>query len=423
MPKQPRDDNVQLLFQLGLDRLDNRFSFKEEMSGGKGGSITCIYSDEHTKRPVVVKILITPTEDKLRRFDFEANVLSEFREAESVFSHRPVIGLTPVKKIPALPVHYFVMEYADGISLHDYLQSKGFPQEELPWEVSVEIAQRVSLALSIAARFGVVHRDLHDRNIMIADHDPGARAGHIVSQTRIIDFGCGRVDPHLRKFAHDWWAETHNLSFLLHAGVLYDPRAFRPSGHGARDHAYTRRPLGAWSVVAPEVLADPQSATHKADIWSLGALFYYMLTRRFPFQDDHLKSLLNKMDQRQYEPVHEARKDLPRIFSDVVDLFLEPDPKRRIDYLWIGYILVDLLEVAVDFWELHPDFTREYIKHRGEVRTCSHCQQWSFTPDKCQHCGARFFDDEESYFDWAYHPLSGPGRIWTVRNADNLMPN
>lgn len=408
-------ETEQLLERLGLGRLEDRFSYQGLMSGGKGGCITCIYFDDKTKRSVVVKIHISPTEDQLRRLNFEANVLSEFQGAEAVFIHRPVIGITPVNKIDHLPVYYFVMEHAEGISLHDYLSTLNFPKEELPWEVPVEISLRIAQALSIVARHNVVHRDLHDRNVIICEHDSSAGVGCTVKQTRIIDLGCGRVDSRNRKIVDEFWEETGNLAFFFHAGCLYDPRKSWQTCEGANDHLYTRRPLGAWSVMAPEILADPHSADGKADIWSLGALLYYMLTSRFPFENPHLDLLLEEMRQRKYKPLSEFRKDLPVILSDVVDLFLEPDSQRRIEHKSVGYMLVDLLEIAADFWEAHPDFSNDYVKHHGEVRCCARCKEFSFTPNKCQNCGC-VFGSEESFWDWAAHISGGPGRIRTVNS-------
>lgn len=418
MGREPKQEIEQLLERLGLTRLENRFTYKGVMSGGKGGCITCFYFDDETQGPVVVKIHISPTEDQLRRLNFEANVLSEFQGTETVFIHRPVIGITPVKKIDHLPVYYFIMEYAEGISLHDYLRKLGFPEKELPWEVPVEISLRIGQSLSVVARHNVVHRDLHDRNVMICEHDSSAGVGCTVKQTRIIDLGCGRVDSRKRKIVDEFWEETGNLSFFLHAGCLYDPRKSWQTYEGANDHLYTRRPLGAWSVMAPEVLADPHSANSKADIWSLGALLYYMLTSRFPFENPHLDLLLVEMRQGRYQPLSECRKDLPGILSDVVDLFLEPDSQRRIDHISIGYMLVDLLEVAANYWEAHPEFSNDYVKHRGEVRCCARCNELSFIPNRCQKCGA-IFESEEVFWDWAAPVSGGPGRIRTVESLNS----
>ena len=408
------EDTKQLITQLGIERLENRFSYQKLMSGGKGGCITCIYSDDDTKESVVVKIHVNPTEDEIRRLNLEADVLLEFRGAEGMFSNRPIIGLTPVRKIEHLPVYYFVMEYAEGISLHDYLNTIGFPKQELPWETPVEISLRIAEALSVVARHQVVHRDLHDQNIIIAEHDSKSGVGSAVKQTRIFDFGCGRLDSRKRKIIDEFWEETGNVGFFFLAGSLYDPRKSKKTCEGAYGNLYTRRPVGAWSVIAPEVLSYPHHAEAKADIWSLGVLLYYMLARNFPFQNPDLEPLLEDMRQRKYKLLSETREDLPGILSDVVDLFLDPVPERRINHESIGYILVDLLEVPPDFWEAHSEFSHLYVKHRGEVRCCASCGRLSFTDDKCQWCGS-LFGSEEMFWDWAAPISGGPGRIRTVK--------
>lgn len=403
-------NNLLILLKLGI--LDNCFKYTRLMSGGKGGCITCEYYDNNTKEPVVVKIHISPTEEQLRRLTFEANVLLEFQGVKRYFRHRPVIGITPVKKIDNLPVYYFVMEYAEGVCLHDYLSSIGFPEKKLPWEVAVEIAQCISSALSVVARHHVVHRDLHDCNVIIA-YDSNAEVGCTVKQTRIIDFGCGRVNLQHRKIIDEFWKETGSVGFFFRAGSLYDPRKYWPTSEDINEHQYTRRPLGAWSVIAPEVIAAPHFADEKADIWSLGVLLYYMLTKCFPFENPRLDELLDEMRQRKYRPLRTVRNDLPGILSDVVDLFLEPNPQKRIDHRWIGYILVDLLEISADYWEKHPTFSNDYIKHWGEVRFCVSCEKLSFSPNKCQHCGSLFVS-EETFWDWAAPISGGPGRIRSI---------
>lgn len=420
---EPKQDTEKLLFKLDLDRLEKRFSYGGLLSGGKGGCINCIYYDDvNNKEPVVVKIYISPTEYQLTRLNIEANLLSEFHGVEKFFINRPIIGITPVKKIDNLPIYYLVTEYAEGITLHDYLRKLGFPKKELPWEIAVEISYRIAQALSVVARHGVVHRDLHNRNLIICEYNSNEDLHCTVKQTRIIDFGSGRVESWSREVIDRFYKETGDPTFFLHAGSLYDPRKSWQIIERENDHLYTKRPIGAWSVMAPETIEDPHSVDTKADIWSLGVLFYYMLARRFPFENPHLKSLLDEMYQRKYQPLREVRKDLPGILSDVVDLFLEPDSGRRINHKSIGYILVDLLEVEDDYWETFPKFRQEYVKHHGEVRLCARCSQLSYTPSRCEYCGANFYS-EETFLDWATPVSDKRIRIQTVENPTNIIKN
>lgn len=130
--------------------------------------------------------------------------------------------------------HFFIMEYVDGLNLRQLQQSAKLLPEQ-----SLGIIPQICAALQYAHNQGVVHRDVKPENVLIDKH------GHV----KIADFGLAKV-----------------------AGQ--DMAEFRLTGAGEL--------VGTPHYMAPEQVERPQTVDHRADIYSLGVVFYEMLTGELP---------------------------------------------------------------------------------------------------------------------------------------------
>src|ERR1051325_381989 len=135
---------------------------------------------------------------------------------------------------PSTLLHYFLMEYVDGPNLRQVEQAgKLSPREAL------QIIPQICTALQFAHDEGIVHRDIKPENILLD------KKGRV----KIADFGLAKI-------------------------LGQEAKDFRLTG--ARDV------MGTPHYMAPEQVEKPQEVDHRADIYSLGVVFYEMLTGELP---------------------------------------------------------------------------------------------------------------------------------------------
>ena len=186
---------------------------------------------------------------------------------------------------PALP--YFIMEFVDGVNLRQ-LQRAG----RLSPRKALQIVPQICDALQYAHDEGVVHRDIKPENVLID------RKGRV----KIADFGLAKImkggDGSPRCPADD--------------SQTAEARATGPSVPTYATEA--GQVMGTPHYMAPEQIEHPQDVDHRADIYSLGVVFYEMLTGELPLGKFQPPSRRVQVDVRLDEVVLHA---------------LEKEPERR----------------------------------------------------------------------------------------------
>lgn len=178
-------------------------------------------------RIVALKILpelVTRGTDFSERFAREARALAKLHHPNIVMVHE-------FGEINGQP--YFIMEYVDGLNLRQ-LEREG----KLSAREALQIVPQICEALQFAHDAGIVHRDIKPDNILID------KKGRV----KIADFGIAKI-----------------------LGTAEDPAM--PTTQGA---------IGTPHYMAPEQVEKPQTVDHRADIFSLGVVFYEMLTGELP---------------------------------------------------------------------------------------------------------------------------------------------
>ncbi|MCJ7675045.1 MAG: serine/threonine protein kinase, partial [Sedimentisphaerales bacterium] len=197
---------------------------------GQGG-MGAVYKarQKQLDRLVALKILppqIGETEAFAERFTREAQSLAKLNHPRIVSVHD--FGHTETG------LYYFIMEFVDGTDLRRVIQTG-----ELSPSEALEIVPQVCEVLQYAHEEGIVHRDIKPENILLD------KKGRV----RIADFGLAKL--------LDRPATTYTLT-----------RA------GQR--------MGTPHYMAPEQIEHPNTVDHRADIFSLGVVFYEMLTGELP---------------------------------------------------------------------------------------------------------------------------------------------
>ncbi|NUQ62225.1 MAG: protein kinase [Pirellulales bacterium] len=203
---------------------------------GRGG-MGMVYKARQKRldRLVALKILlprIARDEVFAERFEREARAMAMLSHANIV----AVYDFGQKAEGGALegPLYYFLMEYVDGLSLRELLQTGRLAPAE-----ALAIVPQICEALQYAHDNGLVHRDIKPANILLDKR----------GRVKIADFG---------------------LAKLLGRA----PQEFSLTGTG--------QVMGTPHYMAPEQIEHPQQVDHRADIYSLGVVFYQMLTGELP---------------------------------------------------------------------------------------------------------------------------------------------
>src|SRR5882724_2062299 len=183
---------------------------------------------------------------------------------------------------------FYVMELVEGETLEAKVRREG----PLPLALALEIIEQVARALAAAEACGVVHRDIKPSNIML-ESDPGGGAPIV----KVIDYGVAKVLAPDSKLS----AELTQTGFIG-TPAFASPEQFVSVGHTPIDT--------------------------RADIYSLGATFWYLLSGRVPFVGRTLREVAAR--QAESLPVEQLKGlDVPaRIFA-LLKSMLAPDPKDR----------------------------------------------------------------------------------------------
>jgi eukaryotic-like serine/threonine-protein kinase len=240
---------------------------------GHGGMATVYLGhDSELDRPVAIKVLaetLTGDETFRRRFLREAQLAARL-------SHPNVVSVYDAgEQADGRP--YIVMEHVDGETLADVLRKRG----PLPADEAATLAAQACRGLAHAHAAGLVHRDVKPQNLLLR------RDGTL----KVADFGIARA------------AEG---TALTEAGTV----------------------LGTAAYLSPEQ-ALGQEATPAADVYSLGAVLYELLTGRPPYELESLADLAARQAEGSITPVSELAAGIPQRVEDAVMRSLARNPAYR----------------------------------------------------------------------------------------------
>ena len=200
---------------------------------------------------------------------------------------------------------YLLMEYVDGATLRQLLREGRMKPEQ-----ALVIVPKICEALQFAHEQGVVHRDIKPENVLLDKQ----------GRVKIADFGIAKIV-----------AEAGRAGSPLPAGAAQPEGGAHPAGAGRTATALTQdQVIGTPHYMAPEQVEHPQTVDHRADIYSLGVVFYEMLTGELPlgkFQppskkvqvdvrlDEVVLHTLEKEPERRYQHASEVKADVETISS------------------------------------------------------------------------------------------------------------
>jgi tRNA A-37 threonylcarbamoyl transferase component Bud32 len=249
-------------------------------TGGMGE----VYLGEHLlmKRPCAIK-LIRPNKandpQALARFEREVRATAKLSHWNSIEIYD--YGHTPDGTF------YYVMEYLPGMSLSEIVERYG----ALPPERAIFLLAQVCDALGEAHELGLIHRDIKPGNIF------SAYRGGYFDVAKLLDFGLAKPM---------YQADTQSLE-LTAAGSI------------------TGSPL----YMSPEQATGESEPDARSDIYSLGAVAYFLLTGRSPFMGDNPIQVLLAQATQAVTPPSRHRREIPADLEQVVLRCLAKQPGER----------------------------------------------------------------------------------------------
>ncbi len=250
-----------------------RYQILEKLGKGTMG---LVYKglDPKLNRLVAIKII---------RFsdDFDDDMIEEIkerflREAEIAgrLSHPGIVIIHDVGEENDLT--YMAMEYLEGESLRRYCSN----EKKLSLTRVLDVVAKVAEALDYAHRQEVVHRDIKPANIMLL-RDGGVK---------VTDFGIAKAISSTR----------------TKTGVI----------------------LGTPNYMSPEQIMG-HKIDARTDIFSLGVLFFQLLTGRLPFHGENLSGLLYHITQGKHPSVRQIQSGIPKACEQIIDKALAKNPQNR----------------------------------------------------------------------------------------------
>jgi serine/threonine protein kinase len=225
-----------------------------EIIGQGGNGIVLRALDPTLNRFVAIKVLapqLATSAAARKRFEREAKAAAAVRNEH-------VIGIHEVDEVNGLP--YLVMEYINGVSLQERIDRRG----PLKLEEILRIGMQAATGLAAAHAQGLIHRDIKPANILLENG---------VERVKITDFGLARaVDD----------------ASLTQSGVV----------------------AGTPQYMAPEQ-ARGEPLDHRADLFSLGSVLYFMCTGRPPFRATETMAVLKRVCEDTPRPIREINPDIP----------------------------------------------------------------------------------------------------------------
>jgi serine/threonine-protein kinase len=180
---------------------------------------------------------------------------------------------------------YYVMEYLDGLDLQTMIEKYG----PIPPERAVHFLLQILDSLEEAHQAGLVHRDIKPANIF------ASKKGLQYDFIKVLDFGLVRI------------------------------MESTPS-----DKTVVQQVVGTPAFMAPETVLDPGDADTRSDLYSLGAVAYWMLTGRLIHDGvARIQTLLEQVRTLPPPPSERTETEIPAALDALILRCLDPDPRKR----------------------------------------------------------------------------------------------
>jgi serine/threonine protein kinase len=240
------------------------------------GAMAVVFKARQLSLDRIVAIKVLP-----RRLSENQEFVDRFYKegrAAAKLNHPHIVGAYDVGE--AGGYHYFVMEYIDGETVYE-LVAKGRPMEEAR---AIQIALEVSQALEHSHAQGLIHRDVKPKNIMITKE----------GEVKLADMGLARE-----------------------------------MGDYEAAQAEAGRAYGTPYYISPEQIRGSINIDTRADIYSLGATFYHMVTGKVPYEGPSPSAVMHKHLKEALLPPDHVNPKLSSGIGEIIEVMMAKNPDDR----------------------------------------------------------------------------------------------
>lgn len=255
------------------------------------GSQAVVYKARQLSMDRVVALKILDSQ-AAQTADFKARFIQEARSAAAL-SHNNIVQAYDAGETGEFS--YFVQEFVDGTTVADVLKERGKPFGE---EEALDIIIQIAEALAHAHSRGFIHRDVKPKNIMLTRQ---------------------------------------------HVGKLADMGLARQVSDAEAAMAEAGKAFGTPYYIAPEQVRGDPKIDFRADIYSLGATLYQMVTGRVPFEAPKPQQVMQKHLTAPLVPPDHINTSLSAGISEVIEVMMQKRPQDR--YASTEDLLLDLKAV------------------------------------------------------------------------------
>lgn len=286
-------------------KINDRYEIIKNIGEGGMANVYLAY-DTILDRKVAIKVLrgdLSNDEKFVRRFQREAL-------SASSLSHPSIVEIYDVGEDNG--TFYIVMEYVEGKTLKQLIKKRG----SLTLSESIDIMLQVTDGISHAHDSYIIHRDLKPQNIMIKDD----------GMIKIMDFG---------------------IAMALNSTQL----------------TQTNSVMGSVHYLPPEQ-ASGKGCTIRSDIYSMGIVFYELLTGSLPFKGDNAVEIALKQMRDPIPNIRKKNSSIPQSVENVILKATAKNPKNR--YSDAKEMHADLLTVLNEDRINEPRLVFKYPEHEQE---------------------------------------------------------
>jgi serine/threonine protein kinase len=267
---------------------ESQFLIEQELGNGAMGSVYRAHWPSRGKKVALktVSLGLLGNEGAMARFEREANILKQLRHPHIVKLYATA---TYRKTAP-----FIVMEYIDGEPLDRALARRG----RLSWEEVITYGKQLCSALQYAHEKGIIHRDLKPSNLMITQE----------GVLKLTDFG-----------------------------IAKDTDVTALTGQNST--------IGTASYMSPEQCKGDKNLTYKSDLYSLGIVFFELLSGKKPFYAENTVDMFLKHVNEAPPKIGKVVDNIPPKMEALILQLMEKDKDNRpLDAAWIVRLLTEIDE-------------------------------------------------------------------------------
>ena len=320
-------------------KINDRYEILKSI--GEGGMANVYLAhDIILDRDVAIKVLrgdLAGDEKFVRRFQREAL-------SASSLSHPNIVEMYDVGEDNG--TYYIVMEYIEGQTLKQMIKKRG----KLALSEAIDIMLQITDGIKEAHDSYIIHRDLKPQNILVKEN----------GEAKITDFG---------------------IAMALNSTQL----------------TQTNSVMGSVHYLPPEQ-ASGKGATIKSDIYSMGILFYELLTGKLPFKGDNAVEIALKHMKNDIPSVREQNDSIPQSVENIILKATAKNPKNR--YETVSAMHDDLLTCMNEDRKNEKKITFSYPEHENEEAKPVALEEKEEEPKKLEEDLGEPKEEKKNTFIW-----------------------